>query len=134
MTPPAVLAYHDRTTRQLLVYCEHERVWHRHGDAVMGGHRVAHCSCSGSPTRSTGYVLAVIGEAPESVLKAAATKRRGHRCPSCALPSLSPRRLPCPSCPAGAGESCHGMKKAHWVHRARRRLMAAETAELVGAA
>lgn len=58
--PPVLDAYRD-SSGGLQVWCDHERVWHRHsGDD--GGHRAAHCRDRKSPYNRTGYTLRVAGQ------------------------------------------------------------------------
>ena len=43
-----------------LVWCEHCKVWHRHGAAE--GHRESHCTEVSSPFHKSGYNLAFAGQ------------------------------------------------------------------------
>lgn len=53
-----VKAYAD-VKGYLHVWCEHCQRWHHHGR--FDGHKVAHCSCIGSPYEATGYYLVIAG-------------------------------------------------------------------------
>lgn len=86
---PTLPAY--RSGAHLLVWCEHEHVWHYHG-AVSDrpgdgdGHRVAHCLCPRSPYQDTGYVLAEVAPLSPAVRRAHGrplTWSRGCRADSC---------------------------------------------------
>lgn len=83
---PILPAYRDGTT--LLVWCAHERKWHTHGlgnGRAFGtgdGHRVAHCSCHGSPLYDRGYVIQEVGEMTPAIRRSA-RPTRGYECPTC---------------------------------------------------
>lgn len=59
--PPTLDAYSINVdgSRYWIVYCEHCRIWHRHGP--MEGHRIAHCTDPESPWYNCGYELRYAG-------------------------------------------------------------------------
>lgn len=61
------------TGRNLIVWCDHCRVWHAHGRSNGGsdgdGHRVAHCHKPNSPYDRSGYFIRYIGPATPDILK-----------------------------------------------------------------
>lgn len=52
-----------------LVYCQHCRFFHQHGQANLG-HRICHCADPSSPYDRTGYVLFDAGPATPALLSA----------------------------------------------------------------
>jgi hypothetical protein len=56
-TPPTLDAYREHG--RLHVWCEHCRIFHKHGPG--DGHPHARCPCEGSPYHAGGYVLQEVG-------------------------------------------------------------------------
>lgn len=108
--PPTLPAYRDG--KLLLVWCEHEHLWHQHGGCTWqcdapkwsrichcppgtgDGHRVAHCVCQSSPYVEGGYYLEEVGPMTPAVKRAHPRPHRGpiwssggdsvaHGCPTC---------------------------------------------------
>ncbi|MER5671144.1 hypothetical protein [Pseudonocardia alni] len=150
--PPVLDAYATRDGL-LKVWCEHDRRWHTHGRHHRGtgcrhngftgspctcpvgtgdGHRVEHCTCPGSPYRTTlnGYVLREVGPFTPAVRAAKPRAPRiGSHCPGAecvATRAAEAERLwrfrggldvleaSCPKCSAAAGDMCViGRGKVH---------------------
>lgn len=90
---PATLETYRDHDGTLWAWCEHERIWHRHGGGCTcpeyigqhpdphwdgecrcfgtgDGHRGAHCRCPESPHHGRGYVLREVGQLTADVLAA----------------------------------------------------------------
>lgn len=106
MIPPVLDAY-ATTDGLLMVWCAHEARWHTHGRCgswgptkecaharrpMQGvpctcptgngdGHRVEHCTCDGSPYRTTGYMLREIGPYTDTIRRSRKAARASAPCP-----------------------------------------------------
>lgn len=73
---PTLGAY--RKGNQLVVWCEHEAIWHYHG--IGEGHRAAHCVCQFSTLRLGGYFIREVGPFTYDIKRTHKVRPHNRRC------------------------------------------------------